>query len=93
MLQTRLGIVLQTRLAKSHHFLVMDSEEDTASELKLFLETINDTVSKTGDALMFGNLTRLVILKRTLSAQTGVTTLFFIRMNILRIMRLKISEI
>lgn len=51
----------------------MDPEEDNASELRLFLETILHTLSKTGDAFMCADLTRLEILERKLSDQTGVT--------------------
>ncbi len=52
----------------------MDPPEDaaTASELKLFLESILQTLSKTQDAFSYGDLTWLEILERTLANQTGV---------------------
>ena len=51
----------------------MDLEEHDAAELNLFLETILDTLSKTGDAFIRGDLIQLEILERTFSDQTGLT--------------------
>ncbi len=51
----------------------MDSEENDAAELQLFLENIVGTLSKAGDALLNSDLTRLEILERKLLDQTGVT--------------------
>eukprot|EP00795_Rhopilema_esculentum_P007337 gene7337-13068_t len=52
----------------------MDLGEDnaTVSELKLFLKSILETFSNTADKFVCGDITRLEILEKALSDQTGV---------------------